>query len=137
MILLDTNVVSEIMRANADAAVDRWYIANVATCWLPSIALAEIAFGVALLPVGSKRTKLTTQLTDLRLAFAARTHAFTGTTALIYGDVMAGARLAGHQMTVPDAQIAAIAREHNLALATRNVRDFKFTSVALIDPWNI
>jgi predicted nucleic acid-binding protein len=57
------------------------------------------------------------------------------TTALIYGDVLGKARRNGRPMSVPDAQIAAIAIEHDCALATRNISDFAVTELSLIDPW--
>ena len=70
------------------------------------------------------------------MAYATKMHSFTANTAMLYGEIMANARRGGHNMAVPDAQIAAIALEHDCALATRNGRDFATTSVALINPWH-
>ena len=135
MILLDTNVMSEFAKPAPDPAVASWYLSHAGECWLASVALGEMAYGIAKLEPGSRRSRLENQLTDWRIAFAARTHGFQGSTAMLYGSIMAQAQRAGRPMSVPDAQIAAIAAEHGAALATRNARDFEATGVALVDPW--
>lgn len=135
MILLDTNVISELMRENIDPGVARWFSLNDGDAALPAIAIAELAFGIAKLPDGARRNALTRKLGEWRLRFADRSLGFTANTAMLYGEIMADARRNGHNMAVPDAQIAAIALEHDYALATRNGRDFATTSVALINPW--
>ena len=136
MILLDTNVISELIKAAPDAAVQRWYVRHSEECWLSSITIAESAYGIAKLNQGARRVRLETQLTDVRMAFASKMHSFTATTAMLYGEIMANARRNGHNMAVPDAQIAAIALEQDCALATRNGKDFATTSLALINPWD-
>lgn len=135
MILLDTNIVSELIKVAPDANVQTWYIENADYCWLSAITFAEAAYGAAKMDTGKRKVKLQTQLTDWRIAFANRTYAFTAITAMIYGDIMNDARRAGHNMSVPDAQIAAIAAEHDLKLATRNGKDFATTQLDLINPW--
>ena len=135
MILLDTNVMSEFARPRPDSAVEAWYLTNADQCWLASIAIGEMAFGIAKLEPGARRSKLESQLADWRIAYAARTHGFHASTAMIYGSVMAKARRAGRPMSATDAQIAAIAIEHDCALATRNIGDFEPSGVALVDPW--
>ncbi|MGF1548966.1 MAG: type II toxin-antitoxin system VapC family toxin [Sphingomonadaceae bacterium] len=135
MILLDTNVISEFARPAPAPAVERWYLANAGECWLAAVALGEMAYGVAKLPPGAGRTRLELQLADWRIAYAARVHGFHASTAMIYGELMANARRAGRPMSTTDAQIAATASEHGLALATRNVTDFATTGLTLIDPW--
>lgn len=135
MILLDTNVMSEFTKASPDPVVEAWYLANAGECWLASIALGEMAFGIAKLEPGARRSRLENQLADWRIAYAARTHSFHASTAMIYGAIMAKARRAGRPMSATDAQIAAVASEHDFALATRNVRDFAATRLTLIDPW--
>ena len=136
MILLDTNVVSELIRVAPDPIVERWYVEHADECWLSAISIAESAYGIAKLDVGGRRRRLEAQLTDWRMAYATKMHSFTANTAMLYGEIMANARRGGHNMAVPDAQIAAIALEHDCALATRNGRDFATTSVALINPWH-
>lgn len=135
MILLDTNVISEFTKPRPDPAVKQWYLANADNCWLASIALGEMAFGIARLDPGARRSGLEVQLTDWRIAFAARTLGFQASTALIYGKVLATAQKVGRPMSVIDAQIAAIAIEHGFALATSNVSDFTTTDLKLLNPW--
>lgn len=135
MILLDTNVMSEFARPAPDPAVESWYLSHAGECWLASVALGEMAYGIAKLEPGGRRSRLENQLTDWRIAFAARTHGFHASTAMLYGSIMAQAKQAGRPMSITDAQIAAIAAEHGAALATRNLRDFATTGVVLIDPW--
>ena len=136
MILLDTNVISELMKRPTDPNVAHWFQTHDPQCFLPSPALAEMAFGIARLPYGTRRRELEAKLSEWRLRYAERTLSFTGTTAMIYGTVMAEALASGHNMSVVDAQIAAIAVEQSATLATRNLRDFKVTSVSLTNPWN-
>ena len=136
MILLDTNVISELMREKCDPGVARWFSLNEGDTALPAMAIAELAFGIAKLPEGARRNALGKQLGEWRLHFADRSPGFTANTAMLYGEIMAGARRNGHNMAVPDAQIAAIALEQDCALATRNGKDFATTPVTLINPWD-
>ena len=136
MILLDTNVISELMRETCDPVVAHWFSLNEGDAALPAIAIAELAFGIAKLPDGARRNALASQLAEWRLRFAERSPGFTANTAMLYGEIMAGSRQQGRPMAIPDAQIAAIAREQDCALATRNGKDFATASVTLIDPWD-
>ncbi len=135
MILLDTNVLSELMKAEPDASVERWFLLNEEKCCLPSIAIGELAFGVAKLESGARKSKLQNQLSEWRIRFANRIHVYDVTAALVYGDILARARRDGHPMSVPDAQIAAIAATQSSMLATRNTKDFETTDLSLINPW--
>ena len=136
MILLDTNVISELMRERCDTRVASWFTQNEAEAALSAIAIAELAFGIAKLPEGAKRSALTQRLSEWRLHFADRSFSFTANTAILYGEIMANARRNGHNMAVPDAQIAAIALEQDCPLATRNGKDFATTSLKLVNPWD-
>jgi predicted nucleic acid-binding protein len=135
LILLDTNVVSELMKEAPDPAVERWYLLNEEETVLPAIALAELAYGVARLADGARRARLEKQLTEWRLRYAARTRAFGPTAAMRYGPMLAAAFAAGRPMSLPDAQIAAMALDEGAKIATRNVRDFEASGVALVNPW--
>lgn len=137
MILLDTNVISELMRETCDARVAQWFSLNESDAALPAIAIAELAFGIAKLPEGARRNALASRLGEWRLRFAERSPGFTANTAMLYGEIMANARRNGHNMAVPDAQIAAIALEQDCPLATRNGKDFATTLVVLINPWDV
>lgn len=135
MILLDTNVVSELMKPAPDAAVERWYLLNEEDIALPSVALAELAYGIARLPNGARREALAARLVEWRLRYADRILPFGVTAALRYGPMMAAAEAAGRPMSLPDAQVAAIALDENASVATRNSRHFEPSSIRLIDPW--
>jgi toxin FitB len=135
VILLDTNVISELMKKPADEHVVEWYVVYEAESWICAPALAEIAFGIARLPLGKRRSGLEANLNDLRIRFSERTLALTAVSAMIYGDVMFDALNSKHNMSVIDGQIAAIAIEHEAHLATRNIKDFQHVSVDLINPW--
>jgi predicted nucleic acid-binding protein len=135
VILLDTNVISELMKTAPDTAVDAWFKRNELDIALPTPALGEIAFGVAKLPGGKKREGLNARLVEWRMRLLDKTYPFASTTIMIYGDIMAEALSAKHNMSVADGQIAAIAAEHDCVLATRNIRDFKHISLALVNPW--
>ena len=135
MIVLDTNVVSELMNVDGDARVTAWYLSCFTVTRLPATVLAELAFGVAKLPEGARKRGLAHTLSLWRDRFVDRTLSFGPATAVIYGDVLADARRAGRPMSFADAQISATAREHGAMLATRNGKDFSTTELRLIDPW--
>lgn len=135
MILLDTNVISELMKKPADKQVSHWFIANEAGTFFCAPALAEIAFGITRLPVGKRRSGLESDLSELRIRYAERTLPLSAASAMMYGDIMFDALRSKHNMSVIDGQIAAIAAEHDMKLATRNVKDFQSTGLVLINPW--
>ena len=135
MILLDTNVISELMKKPADEQVARWYLQNEAETVICAPSLGEIAFGIARLPAGRRRTGLEADLADVRVRYAEQSLPFTSNSANVYGDILFDALKAKHNMNAVDAQIAAIAMENGLQLATRNIKDFRFTDLSLINPW--
>lgn len=135
MILLDTNVVSELMKDAPDPAVDRWYLSNEEETWLPSVALGELSFGIARLAVGAKRRKLEERLTELRLRYASRTLAFGPSAAMLYGPMLAASIASGRTMSLPDAQIAAMAIDQGARVASRDTRDFEPSGCELVNPW--
>ena len=137
MILLDTNVVSELMKEAASPAVERWFLLNEEETALPAIALAELSYGIARLPEGARRQGLEVRLTEWRLRYADRTLAFGSSAAMRYGPMLAVATAAGRPMSLPDAQIAAMALVEDATVATRNVHDFAPAGVGLVNPWEI
>ena len=137
MILLDTKVVSELMKSAADPAVERWYLLNEEETALPAVALAELAFGIARLSTGVKQRNLEARLVEWRLRYADRTLPFGATAALRYGPMLATVERAGRTMSLPDAQIAAIALDEDAAIATRNIRDFEPAGPLLVNPWEL
>jgi predicted nucleic acid-binding protein len=138
MIVLDTNVVSEPLKPRPDAAVVRWLDRQApATLYLTAISQAELLAGVLALPAGKRRAELQSVLkNELVELFADRILAFGEGSAAAYAQVVTAANLAGNPIHFADAAIAAIALEHNFVLATRNARDFKGTSIKLLDPWS-
>ena len=137
MIILDTNVVSEPLKAEPEPSVLAWLDAQApTTLYMTSITLAELLAGVAALPAGRRRNKLRQALTDQVMPlFEGRVLAFDAQAAHAYAQVHAGAQAAGNPISFADGAIAAIAAAHGFAVATRNVRDFKGTGVEVVDPW--
>jgi toxin FitB len=137
MLLLDTNVISEFMTAAPHAAVLRWLNAQPAMALhLSSITLAEIGYGLALLPASKRRDLLTERFTTfITVAFPGRIVDFDAAAAERYASIAARRRLAGQPISTLDAQIAAIAASRGLALATRNTRDFVDCGIELINPF--
>jgi toxin FitB len=137
LILLDTNVVSEVMRRAPIPKVVTWLNnANSNELYLSSISIAEIAYGLQVLPEGKRRQEIATRFVQfLEGGFNFRTLAFDDRAAFAYGDLMATTRALGRPMSMPDGQIAAIAKSQGMSLATRNVNDFEATGLTLINPW--
>ena len=137
MVVLDTNVVSETMRATPNPEVIAWMDSQRAErLFVAAVTEAEIRAGVAFLPDGARRRNLAdvAQRAFGRL-FADRILPFDSRAARVYAEVAARRRRSGRPISPADCQIAAIALSRSMALATRNVRDFADTGVELIDPW--
>jgi predicted nucleic acid-binding protein len=139
MILLDTNVLSELMRLAPDASVERWLASQPASSvFISAITEAELRYGLALLPLGKRRTSLTAVMEDmLSEDFNGRILPFDRAAALAFADIAAGRRHVGRPISQADAQIAAIARSRGAALATRNVLDFDECGIEIVNPWTI
>jgi predicted nucleic acid-binding protein len=135
MIIVDTNVISELMRPDPSPHVTHWVRAHSAELRLTSISLAEIRYGVRRLPPGRRRDQLATAADEIFAAFTAEILAFDAQAASVYPRIVCGREQAGVPIDGFDAQIAAICRSRAATLATRNVKDFKDTGVGVIDPW--
>lgn len=139
MILLDTNVLSELMRAKPDPAVVAWIDAQPAQDLLIcSITVAEILYGIARMPEGKRRRALQ----DVAIAmfeedFAGRILPFDADAAVHYAELAAESEAKGKIADMADGQIAAIARLHGVQIATRNIRHFESFGVPLINPWAV
>ena len=131
MILLDTNVVSEVMKTRPAEAVVTWLNGqNSEKLYVSSITIGEIACGPRILPAGKRRSGLRERFERfVAVAFDQRVLAYDESAARIYGDLMGDRKELGLPMSVPDGQIAAIARLNHLALATRNVLDFEHCGI--------
>lgn len=135
MIVLDTNVVSEVMGPSPDPAVAAWVLRQVdGEVVTTAVTLAEILYGIDLLDQGRRKVVLNGQAA--RLFANLPMLEFDDTAAVHYAEIMVGRRRLGRPISAFDAQIAAICRVHGATLATRNIRDFEHTGVGLINPWS-
>ncbi|MBI4194540.1 MAG: type II toxin-antitoxin system VapC family toxin [Betaproteobacteria bacterium] len=137
MILLDTNVVSELMKPAPAESVARWMAAQPATSvYTSSITEAEILLGVMLLPAGRRRNAIQAAAEAMFAEdFAGRILAFGSDAARLYARIGMERRRAGRPISHFDAQIAATARSAGASIATRNVADFDGCGVKVINPW--
>ena len=137
MILLDTNVVSELMRSVPEPAVEAWVRSQPSkSLYFSSVSEAELRYGAAILPEGRRRETLFANIEAmLRRAFGERVLSFDRDAARAYGDIAAMRRSAGLPPDPVDCLIAAIARSRDLVVATRNLSDFEGMEVELVDPW--
>jgi len=137
MILLDTNVVSELMRPAPSSAVENWISGQpTASLFITAITEAELRYGVALLPDGQRQRGLFRQLEAmLEEDFTGRILPFDSSAAVAYARITATRRQAGRPITQADAQIAAIAAARGAIVATRNIADFEGCGVTLVNPW--
>ena len=136
MIVLDTNVVSELMRRKPAPTVIAWLRdQNGAELFTTAISIAEIRYGIARLPEGSRRTQLAEAADVVFASFPDQVLPFDVAAATAYATVVAERDRIGAPIDGFDAQIAAICRARRALLATRNIKDFRETGVELVDPW--
>lgn len=138
MILLDTNVVSEMMRRVPAAPVTAYLRSRRdADFFLPSLAVAEIRYGIAKLPASHRRSSLQAEFEAvLARGFEGRIVAFDGVCAAGYGQARAARERIGRPVPSMDALIGGMALAHGATLATRNVADFDGYGLALVNPWD-
>ncbi|HTK79734.1 MAG TPA: type II toxin-antitoxin system VapC family toxin [Rhizomicrobium sp.] len=138
MIILDTNVVSEPSQPRPSSAVMEWLAQQDASQLFTTTATeAELYYGLALMPAGRRRDELEKALRRfLGVELDDRVLPFDRAAAMQFGAITAARREAGLQIKVFDSQIAAIARVHGAAVATRDVGDFEHSGVEIINPWN-
>jgi len=137
VIVLDTNVVSEPMKASGDPAVTAWLDRQVAdTLYLTATSLSELLLGLELLPAGLRRTGLGSALAELLAnLFGPRILPFDQPAARAYATLVGRARAAGQAVSVADGQIAATAAVRGFAVATRDTAPFAAAGVPVINPW--
>ena len=137
MILVDTNVVSETMRHLPEPRVIDWLDAQAAeTLYLSTVSLAELLFGVTVLPEGCRRIALGLALVEkAALLFDERMLPFDVEAAKAYATVMSRCQRAGRRIGTADGQIAAIATVHGFAVATRDAALFEAAGTKVINPW--
>lgn len=135
--LLDTNVISELVRPNPDSNVIEWVRAGDETCfYLSVLTFGEIRRGIERLPQGPRRERLRLWLeVDLTDRFKGRILDIDRRVAEIWGMIMARGAAASARLPTIDTLIAATAERHGMVVATRNLRDFAFAEVAAVSPW--
>ena len=135
--LLDTNVLSELLRAAPEPMVLAWFAAQpVDTLFVSAVTQAEMMLGARLLPAGKRRVALEAAVGAMFSEdFAGRILPFDSAAVPAYVDIVSLRRAAGRPIAQFDAQIAAIARHSGARLATRNVGDFENCGVSVVNPW--
>jgi len=137
MIIVDTNVVSELLRPAPEPRVELWLSSqNGLTIFLTAISEAELRYGVAIMGNGKRRAGLADAVDRiLREDLAGRILPFDSEAARSYADIAAARRATGRPIAQADCQTAAIARAHAAVVATRNTPDFEGCDIDLINPW--
>jgi toxin FitB len=139
VIVLDTNVISELARRVPDTGLLAWLdsleISEVATT---AVTAAELRYGVARLPDGHRKRELTVMIRGILTEdFYGRILPFDERASARYADLVTGRERIGRPMGVADAMIAAICRDSGATLATRVAADFEETGIEVIDPWKL
>ncbi len=137
-VILDTNVLSELMRSQPEQTVLEWFAGRSGDVfYVSSITQAEIMLGIALLPAGKRREALAAAAEVMfSQDFAGRCLPFDTSCAARYAAIVSSRRRAGQAISTEDAQIAAIAMTHAYPLATRNTKDFlHIEGLVLYNPW--
>lgn len=139
MIVLDTNVLSELARPTPSQAVIDWADAHDSSdLVITALTAAEVRAGVALLPAGRRKGDIGARM-ELLLTetFAGFVLPFDIASSIHYAEILAARTHGGQPISALDAQIAAVCRQHTATLATRNTADFTGTGIELINPWEI
>jgi len=136
VIILDTNVLSEPLRARPEPAVLMWLADVTDRVALTSISVGEILTGVRLLPLGQRRIALIAAIETNLTKFADLVLPYDDLAARMYATLQESCRARGHQLSVEDGMIAAICQHQGATLATRNIKGFHGLGIGLINPWN-
>ncbi|MBI1904986.1 MAG: type II toxin-antitoxin system VapC family toxin [Rhodocyclales bacterium] len=136
MIVLDTNVVSEAMKPEPHPGVQAWLNEQTAeTLYLSSVTLAELLFGIGVLPAGRRKDMLAQALDGLMGLFRDRVLPFDVDAARRYAELAVIARTGGRGFPTPDGYIAAIAASRGFIVASRDTTPYEAAGVAIINPW--
>lgn len=139
MIILDTNIISELMKSSPATTVIDWLDQQQTDLLhVTTITIAEIQYGLQSLPNGQRRKALESAFENTILeAFAHRVMPFDDNAAIHYGRIMSARKKSGQPLSILDGQIASIANAQQATLATRNIRDFLNCSIQLINPFTL
>lgn len=137
MIVLETNVVSELMRKDAATEVVAWVDRHPGDqVFITAVTAAELLYGVTRLPEGRRKHVLAAKVRDLiDEDFEDQVLPFSSDSAHYYAEIVASRERLGKPISMADAQIAAICRQYDLGLGTRNTKDFADTGIRVFDPW--
>lgn len=136
MIVLDTNVTSELMRTSPFPAVASWVRAQrPSDLYTTAVTVAEINYGLVRLPEGRRKDRLVDAAREVFSGFAGHVLPFDNPAAIEYAAIVIGRERQGMPINGFDAQIASICRTRNATLATRNIKDFHRTGINLTNPW--
>jgi len=137
VIILDTNVISEPLRPKGDPAVLGWLDQqDIDTLYLTAVTVAELRFGIAVLPLGSRRRRLEDEFEKRILSlFLGRILSFEEGSTAAYASLRTNAKTEGKAIGLADALIAAIAMQHGFSVATLDTSRFKAAGIPVIDPW--
>jgi predicted nucleic acid-binding protein len=137
VIILDTNVLSEALKPVPSDTVLRWLAAqSPSAVFTTTITLAEVLYGVETLPRGKRQTRLLAAVEKMFAEeFEGRILPFDEDAARVFPGIVASRNTAGRPISQFDAMIAAIARSHRAAVATRNTADFDRCGIRVLDPW--
>lgn len=136
MIILDTNVLSALMRQDPDPSVVAWMDRQPRTSlWTTSVTVLEVQFGLQILPGGKRRSALMRAFDVFLDRIGKRVAGFDLEAAGHAGDLMASRHKKGHPVELRDTMIAGIVLARHATLATRNARHFHDVAVSLVDPW--
>lgn len=136
MIVVDTNVVSELMRTDPSRSVQDWVQQrDRRELRMTAITVAEILYGIERLPKGRRKSAIRRQAHEVFGRFAEEILAFDAAAAALYAEIVDRRDRIGAPISGYDAQIAAICRAHSATLATRNTKDFENTGIEAVNPW--
>jgi toxin FitB len=137
LILVDTNVWSELTKPRGNPAVLAWLEANDDDLALSVLVIAEIRYGIALAAAADKRSYLESWLSGLQSRYYGQTLEFGAGAAHCYGQIAARPEVKAREPQVIDMLIAAQAQHHGIPIATRNLKDFDWIGVELVNPWEV
>jgi len=133
--LVDTNVFSELTKADPNVNVLTWMREHEKGMYVSTITLGELKYGIAILPAGKRKTVLQNWLSQTAKMMEGTTLAFNRSAAYVWSDLRASAKSKGIELPLADGMIAAIAKRHELTVATRNIADFKHAKVKTVNPF--
>jgi len=139
VIILDTNILSELMRPSPNMRVVNWLNAEEPLgVTITAITVAEILYGIERLPDGKRKQRFAQLAAEMfEEDFTERILPFDEVAAAYYATLVADSERSGRIVHSADAQIAAICQQHKAQLATRNVKDFEHLGISIIDPWRV